>query len=336
MTRRERVFAAIRHEKTDIVPYNIGLTGNEAKVLAAYFRDGNLDKRLGNHIRVEWYGGNLVEIREGSRVFRDEFGIVWDKSGLEADIGVVDGTRLEEPSMEGFPYAKVYEEQWRKQLQALADSTEDVIKFPAIGFSLFDRAWTFRGVENFLVDMISEPEFTEELLDFILQYHLRVIDIALEYDIDGIHFADDWGQQRGLVMGPALWRKYIRPRTAAMYERVKRKGKIVSQHSCGDNHEIFPDLVEIGLDIYQTLQPEIYDLAKIKREFGRDLSFWGGISTQRLLPFGTPEEVKAQVRETLSLMSEGGGYIAGPAHDIVEGTPPENVEALLEVLSRQQ
>lgn len=120
-----------------------------------------------------------------------------------------------------------------------------------------------------------------------------------------------------------------------MYERIKSKGKIVSQHACGDNYAISPDLVEIGLDIYQTLQPEIYDLVKVKREFGSELALWGGISTQKLLPFGTPAEVRKVVKDTLTMMGKDEGYIAGPTHDIIEGVPPQNIAAFIEVLQNQ-
>lgn len=120
-----------------------------------------------------------------------------------------------------------------------------------------------------------------------------------------------------------------------MYARVKSKGKIISQHSCGDISEIFPDLIEIGLDIYQTFQPEIYDLKKTKKEYGSYLTFWGGISTLRLLPFATPEEVKRKVTETIGIMGVNGGYIAAPTHAVPGDVPPENIAAMIEVFQNQ-
>jgi uroporphyrinogen decarboxylase len=123
---------------------------------------------------------------------------------------------------------------------------------------------------------------------------------------------------------------------AKMYERIKSKGLIVAQHSCGDIHEIFPDLIEIGLDVYQTFQPEIYDIKKVKKEYGRDLSFWGGISTQRLLPFAPVEEIKRVTRETMDILGESGGYIAAPTHAVPGDVPPQNIVAMIEVFQNQE
>ena len=120
-----------------------------------------------------------------------------------------------------------------------------------------------------------------------------------------------------------------------MFEAVKSKGKFVSLHSCGDIHELFPDLIEIGLDVYQTFQPEIYDIREFKREYGKDLAVWGGISTQQLLPYATPEEVRRVTIETMKILGENGGYIAAPTHDVPGDVPPENIEVLIDVFKNQ-
>jgi len=335
VTRRERVIAAVSHKKTDFVPYNISFTQQEHKKVADYLQDQDFDKKIGNHICVTCYNGYLYEITPKKGYWKDDFGVVWNRNGVDKDIGVIDGYVLKEPSLRGYRFPELDEKRMRADFEFLIKSSEDMFKFGSIGFSLYERAWTLRGMENLLMDMVAEPQFVDELLEAVVDYNLRIIDIALEYDIDGFHFGDDWGQQRGLIMGPCYWRRYIKPHLAKMYERVKSKGKIVSQHSCGDIEEIFPDLIEIGLDIYQTFQPEIYDIKKIKREFGNHLTFWGGISTQKLLPFASPEEVKKTVRETISIMGENGGYIAAPTHDLPGDIPVENVLALIEAFQNQ-
>jgi uroporphyrinogen decarboxylase len=215
----------------------------------------------------------------------------------------------------------------------LAD--DETFKHGSVGFSMFERAWTLRGMEHFLIDMLTEPDFAHGLLDAICEFNLKIVEIGLSYNVDGFYFGDDWGQQKGLIMGPELWRKYIKPRMARLYGAVKSKGKFVIQHSCGDITAIFSDLIEIGLDCYQTFQPEIYDIRAVKREYGRDLSFWGGISTQRLLPFASPAEVKDKTVEIMRIMGKGGGYLAAPTHAIPGDVPPENVEAMLEVFQNQ-
>ncbi|NCB32188.1 MAG: uroporphyrinogen decarboxylase, partial [Clostridia bacterium] len=195
-------------------------------------------------------------------------------------------------------------------------------------FTLFERAWSLRGMENLLMDMIEEPQRVDALLDAICEYDLRVLDIALSYEWDGFHFGDDWGQQRGLIMGPHLWRRFIKPRMARLYARVKEKGLWVSQHSCGDLRDILDDLAEIGLNVYNTVQPEIYDLAALKRDYQGRLAFWGGISTQRDLSRGSPAEIAQITRQTLRLMARGGGYIAAPTHAVEFDVPPENLLAM--------
>ena len=137
-------------------------------------------------------------------------------------------------------------------------------------------------------------------------------------------------------MGPKLWREYIKPRMTRMYDRAHKNGKYVIQHSCGDIRELLPDLIEIGLDCYQTFQPEIYDIEKTKAEFGMDLTFWGGISTQQLLSKATPEEVKRETARIMKIMGKGGGYIAAPTHSVPGDVPPENVLAMLDVFMNQE
>ena len=191
-------------------------------------------------------------------------------------------------------------------------------------------------MENALVFMLTESSFIHDLLDKIVEFNLRVIDIYNEYDFDGMYFGDDWGQQNGLIMGKPLWDKFIKPRMAILYARAKSKGRYIIQHSCGDCREIFSDLIEIGLDCYQTFQPEIYDIANMKSLYGDSLCFWGGISTQRLLPYASPHEVADTTRRIMDVMRERGGYIAAPTHAVPADVPPENVIAMLEVFTHQK
>ena len=333
MTRRERVLAAIRHEETDKVPYHIDFTSQALARLTDYVGDPGYIDHIGNHILGAGYT-HKEEIRPGYA--RDRFGVVWNRTGADKDIGVIDEYLITEPSLAGYAFPEVEEAAWRDSIERAVANAEGRYVMATIGFSMFERAWSLRGMENLLMDMIAEPEFVESLLDAICEFNLKLIDIALDHPIDGMHFGDDWGQQRGLIMGPNHWRRFIKPRVARMYERVKRAGKYVSQHSCGDILQLFPDLIDMGLDVYQTFQPEIYDIKAVKREFGRDLTFWGGISTQRALPFLTPDQIKQLTRDTLAIMRPNGGYIAAPTHAIPADVPPENIVAMIEVLRGQR
>jgi uroporphyrinogen decarboxylase len=330
MTRRERVIAAIRHQETDPVPYDVDLTIPARARLIEYVGDPGYIEKIGNHIKSVKYGGRK-EFKPGYA--RDHFGVIWNQTA-DKDIGVIDNYLIAEPSLAGFEFPLLDEKAWRELLENAIANAGDCYLMVSVGFSMFERAWSLRGMENTLVDMIAEPEFVDEFLDAICEFQCKIIDIALEYPVDGMHFGDDWGQQKGQIMGPDHWRRFIKPRVARMYAKTKAAGKFVSQHSCGDIQALFPDLIEIGLDVYQTFQPEIYDVAAVKREFGKDLTFWGGISTQRALPFLTPDQIKQYTRDMISVMSPGGGYICAPTHQIPGDVPPENIVAMVEVMQR--
>jgi len=162
-----------------------------------------------------------------------------------------------------------------------------------------------------------------------------VIDAACSWPIDGMRFGDDWGHQRGLIMGRALWKELIGPRVRQMYQAVKARGKRVFIHSCGKVDELFPDLIECGVDVFNPFQPEVMDVYAVKKQFGDRLSFFGGISTQKTLPFGTPAQVREEVKRLLDQVGRQGGYIASPAHDIPKDAKPENIAAMIEVLQAQ-
>jgi len=164
---------------------------------------------------------------------------------------------------------------------------------------------------------------------------LGIIEASVQFDIDAMMFGDDWGQQRGLLMGPRLWRRFIKPRIREMYQASKSAGKFVFIHSCGDVKELFPDLIECGLDCFNPFQPEVMDVFEMKRQYGQDLCFYGGISTQKTLPYGTPDDVRAEVQANIERVGANGGYIASPAHAIPGDAPPENIDAMIQVLRNQ-
>jgi len=162
-----------------------------------------------------------------------------------------------------------------------------------------------------------------------------VIEKVCSYDVDAMIFGDDWGMQTGLQMGAKLWREFIYPRIQQMYALVKSKGKFVFIHSCGKVDEVFPDLIEIGLDVFNPFQPEVMDVFEMKRHYGDRLTFFGGISVQKTLPYGSVAEVKDEVKQLLEIVGKNGGYIAAPSHDIPGDAKPENIHTMIEVLQNQ-
>lgn len=336
MTRKERVVAALTHKESDIVPFHADFTMQSFELMEQYTGDKQFEDKLGLHLNYCQYWGWPTELADKPEHFRDEFGVIWNRSGADKDIGVVENPIIDDLDEVTYQFPPINEKRLRAEYEELMANKEDKFTFAGIGFSMFERSWSLCGMEGVLMGMLTNPDELHKLYDDICDYNLKVIDIALEYDIDGFYFGDDWGQQKGLIMGPGHWRTFIKPRMKRMYDRVKSKGKYVLQHSCGDVEEIFEDLIEIGLDCYQTFQPEIYDIQKVKEKYGDRLCFWGAISTQRLLPYASPEEIKKETVRIMNILKKGGGYIAAPTHALAFDVPPENIMAMMEVFQNQE
>jgi len=335
MTKRERVIAALKHQKTDFIPYQVDFTYQAWEKMAKYYNDDSFVGKIGNHIDSAYYQGDPAPIPGRDGYFKDDFGVVWNRNGADKDIGVVENLLIPEPDLSKYIFPEVPEQKIRENCERTIANAGDKFTFGSIGFSLFERAWTLTGMENLLVYMVTDPDFVEELLDKIVEFNMKVVKIYLEYGFDGIFFGDDWGQQKGLIMGPHFWRKFIKPQLAKMYSMGKDRGLFIGQHSCGDIQEVYPDLVEIGLDVHQTFQPEIFDVVEIKSLYSGKLSFWGGISTQQLLPFATPEEVIRKSKEIMSIVGKGGGFIVAPTHGIPGDVPAENMHTIIELFKNQ-
>jgi uroporphyrinogen decarboxylase len=337
MTRKVRVWKAVHHEETDFIPYQVDFTPQEHDRVAAHLGDPDFEGKIGGHIERATFSGPWGPETERPGFFRDDFGVVWNKTGVDRDIGMMDALLIPEPDISVYSFPVLDETLARERFRSLVDNGEDTFKIGRLSMALYERAWSLRGMENLLCDMLQEPAFVDALLEKIVEYNLRIIDIGLSFpEIDGFYFGDDWGQQTpGLIMGIRSWRRFLKPHLKTMYQRIKSKGRVVIQHCCGNILELYPDLIEIGLDVHNTFQPEIYDIVKVKREFGKDLSFWGGISTQRLLPFATPEKVREETIRIMRIVGKGGGYIAGPTHYIPGDAPPENVMAMVDVFTHQ-
>lgn len=335
MDRRERVIMALKHKETDIVPFQMDFTSDEYHKMAKYWGGNDFFNTIPNHLHGHAYNGFRGEIDGKPGYFIDDFGVEWNRTGADKDIGVITKPVITSIENTNYTFPKVNVGRLKKEIQVTYETKQDKFFFGGIGFSMFERAWSLMSMEETLISMILNPNELTKLLEDICEYNLKVMDIYLQYPIDGFYFGDDWGQQRGLIMGASNWRMFIKPMMEKLYAKAKNAGKFVLQHSCGDNLEIFPDLIDIGLDCYQTFQPEIYDIEKVKKEFGNDLAFWGGISTQQLLPKSHPDEVRSEVKRLLEILGKNGGYIAGPTHAIPPDVPEENVVAMFEVLTNQ-
>ncbi len=337
MTRRERVIAALQHKNTDFVPFHLDFTEQALEQMIAHTGDPDIENKLGAHLYYKQYWGWPTEMAEKPGFFKDEFGVEWNRNGADKDIGLPDEFQIEDLENSDYIFPVCDEARLRAEFEEMTrdkDKDDRFIMY-GFGFMMYERAWSLCGMQNILMSMISCPEETEALFQKIGDYYCHLVDIALEYDFDGIYFGDDWGQQRGLIMGGSHWRHYIKPQMARLYKKVKDKGLFIMQHSCGDCREILPDLVEIGLDCYQTFQPEVYDIQKVKAELGDKLAFWGAISTQQCLPYVTPDEVKAEIKRICDVLYKDGGYIIAPTHALTHDIPVENILAMVEVCNNQ-
>jgi len=334
MTVRERFFESIAHRQPDKTPFHVSFTKEAYERTKAYCGGSELPDHTGNCLTYVEFDRFSASAEVRPDVFEDWFGVWWDRS-IDKDIGVACNQLVTEDTLDSYQFPDPDDDKFYKDIQRKIDSAGDTVIVGGYGFTTFERAWSLAGMENLLIDMISNKPFVHEFLDRITEFNLRVAKNACGMNIDGMRFGDDWGQQTGLIMGPDLWREFIKPRIKRLFEYVKSRGKFVMIHSCGKVQEIFPDIIECGVDIFNPFQPEVMDVFEMKRLYGDKLSFYGGISTQRTLPFGTAEETAAEVRTLLHRIGAKGGYIASPAHDIPKDAKPENVMAMIEVLQNQ-
>jgi len=332
MTKRDVIYAILKGEKTPYVPWSCGFTKEAMDKLQSHYGSVDWDDAIQNHILK--LGSDIGFFTDlGENHLRDVFGVVWDRS-IDKDIGTPAGSVLSEPTLKHYTFPDPLDRRFFDDIPQRIGKHSDRFRVFQIGFSLYERAWTLRSMQNLLMDFYDNPEFVHELLNAIADYNIAQLNEALKYDIDAVYFGDDWGQQHGLQMGPKLWHEFIFPVLKRMYSAVHAGNKYVFIHSCGDVDELFDDLTGIGLNCFNPFQPEVMDVAALHQKYRGRLVFHGGLSTQRTLPFGTVDQVRTETRRLLEMGREG-GYIFAPAHDVEGDVPLENILAFIDLLLEQ-
>jgi len=270
--------------------------------------------------------------RNGVRRWQDQWGTGWEDDGhgaktetypLESGYEALAGYAFPDPQRAGrFDDA-----------DARLKERGDRYVLSRVWFTLFERLWMLRGFENMLTDPYTDEDNFARLRDRVVDYNLAIIDQLLQRGVDAVFFSDDWGSQRGLLMNPDDWRRLYKPAYQRMFDRVRGGGGAhVWMHLCGNITAILPDLIDIGLNVLNPVQPQAMDVRYLSREFGGKVCFNGGVDVQGTLIRGTPEDVRREYLNLVELFGRfGGGYIGGTSHTIMPETPLDNCIALLEV-----
>lgn len=341
MTCRERLRRALWRQPIDRLPTQVNYTPAMGQKLAAHWGVSlaDLPTHLGNHLlRVDLSSPRRT--RADGKVEYDWWGAGW--STETEGYWLVEAPLANDTALDAFswpdPDAPGLLDDAARAIAANIAAADDRQRFvvPNFGFCLFERAWSLRGYEQLNLDLALAPDSVAELLDRITAIQVALARRFVALGVDGGYFGDDYGAQKGLLFSPRLWRALFKPRLAQMFAVFRDAGLPVILHSDGDIAEILPDLVEIGLTTLNPVQPEVIDHAWLQRAFGQapvgegGLTFYGGISTQTVLPHGTPSQVTEAVAACVrTLAPTGSGLVLAPSHRLTADIPLANVDALL-------
>jgi len=367
VTSRERVLASLRHKEPDRVPIDLG-AGTTGIEVEAYDRlkallglkgqtktfvrdhvevDDPILQQFGidtRYVRVGGPRGHRVRI-EADNSYLDIWGVRWQKPASSLYWDMV-AHPIAEPTLEALaayrwpdPHDPGRTDGIRDRARTLSGQGEYAVVLDNTGFGAFEQGWALRGFENFYMDMVAEPKFAEALIQGVADYQVALYEHVLEEVgpyVDVVMVAEDLGSQDGPLISPETYRRMVKPAQKRVWQFIKsRTDAKLFLHSCGSVRRFIPDLIEIGVDILNPIQVAAagMDPKELKREFGNDLTFWGGgCDTQRVLTFGTPDDVEREVRRRIRELAPGGGFVFNQIHNIQPGVPPENVVRMFETV----
>jgi uroporphyrinogen decarboxylase len=353
MTHKERVAAALAHHAPERPPMQISFTPEFADRLASEL--GLEDEHHNPH-----GGGNsyALEIATGQDMllssvgwancyyndaesYTDEWGIGWKSAPYETPFGsgryteVCDYPLVEDSAIQSYKAPDPDRPELYTEAESLlARYGKEYWIVGVTVTTIFETAWALRGLEQMMMDFILDPDLANAILDIPWKYHLSAAKKLVELGVDMIWLGDDVGSQHAMMISPDTWRGFLKPRMAETISTLKSINPEVkiAYHSDGMIKPIIPELIEIGLDVLNPVQPQSMDPAELKREYGDKLSFWGTIDEQHTLPYGTAEDVRTEVKQRIETVGKGGGLIIGPTHHVQLDTPMENFHALVDTV----
>lgn len=354
MTHRDRVLTALSREPTDRCPMQISFTPEFAVRLREELKldasgdhnphgGGNtyqLERALDEDLLLTSVGwANCYYQSDDSYV--DEWGVGWKICEYETPFGKGHYTEPCTHPLADDDAISRYRAPDPNRPELYLDAERLVRDYGREYFivgvtvtTIFETAWALRGLERMMMDLVENPELAEAILDIPFQYHLAAAKKLVGLGVDMIWTGDDIGGQSAMIFSPELWRRMFKPRMAVFFAELKRLNPNVkiAYHSDGVVYPVIPDLIEIGLDVLNPIQPACMDPVRLKREYGDKLCFWGSIDEQHTLPFGRPSDVTSEVRARLDTLGKGGGLIIGPTHHVQLDTPMENFLAMVNTI----
>ncbi|HJW90921.1 MAG TPA: uroporphyrinogen decarboxylase family protein [Anaerolineales bacterium] len=355
MKHRDRVLAALSHQEPDRCPMQVSFTPEFADRLRA---DLNLK---GKAIHNPHGGGNTYELERAldedmlltsvgwansyyqqAGDYSDEWGIDWRSQEYTTPYGIGSYTEISRHPLADDRAVADYTgpDPNRPELYYEAErvTREFRDEYWIVGVTvttIFECAWALRGYEKLLTDFVLKPDLADHILEIPYRYHLTAAKKLVEMGVDMVWLGDDIGAQSRMLISPRHWRAFLKPRLANYIAELKSINPQlkVAYHSDGNILPIIPELIEIGLDVLNPVQPACMDPAELKKAFGDRLCFWGSMDEQHTLPFGSPGEVQAEVLERLTTLGKGGGLILGPTHHVQLDTPMENFWAMVNTIT---
>lgn len=357
MKHRDRVLMALNHKTPDRCPMQVSFTPEFASRLVQEMSlgDGKLHNPHG--------GGNTYELEralnedllltsvgwansyyQDADTYVDEWGIGWRSVEYTTPFGVGRYTEInhhplaEDQAIDSYqPPDPNRPELYREAEWVLKTFKDEYWIVGVTVTTIFECAWALRGFERTLTDLALNPDLVVRLLDIPYRYHLAAAKKLTRMGVDMIWTGDDVGAQNSMIISPAMWRKFLKPLMANFIAELKAINPDVkiAYHSDGNIYPIIPDLIEIGLDVLNPIQPASIDPARLKKEYGDKLCFWGAIDEQHTLPFGSAADVEAEVDTRLKTLGKDGGLIIGPTHHVQLDTPMENFWAMVNTITQK-